>query len=118
MTNNQRDVYLLLLQAGREAEAIAYRDRVEAETCRANELTEYSDKHGRKIRAGMMIRIGDDEPEEVLVTAGDDLGVNASNKEYLKHHPDAVQEVYLLSNFDKRDIEIVGGWAEDLEKEG
>lgn len=31
MTNNQRDVYMTLLLAGREDEATAYRDRCEAE---------------------------------------------------------------------------------------
>ena len=112
MTNAQRDVYMFLLMAGREDEATAYREKVEKPTYisaaeRASLNTNYVDKHGEKIEAGMMIRIGNDEPEEVLLCGDDNLGINASNPTYLKNHPCAVQECYPLSAFSWQDIEIV-----------
>lgn len=70
----------------------------------------YADKHGEEIKAGYMIRIGDDDPELVyscINEFGDDLGINASNEAYLKAHPDAVREYYSLTNFSSEDIEII-----------
>lgn len=71
----------------------------------------YFDKHGEEIKAGMKIRIGDDDPEEVFASSwpnGDeDLGVNATNPEWAKRCPDLVQELYPLSQFSRADIEIV-----------
>ena len=63
MTQAQRDVYMALLMAGREDEATAYRDKVEAASydsarARANANTYYVDKHGKKIEADMLISIG------------------------------------------------------------
>ena len=60
MTQAQRDVYMALLMAGREDEATAYRDKVEAASydsarARANANTYYVDKHGKKIEADMLI---------------------------------------------------------------
>lgn len=112
MTQAQRDVYMSLLMAGREDEATAYRDRVEAESCssaraRANANTNYVDKHGQKIEADMLISIGGEEPELVLLCGDDNLGVNASNPVYLAAHPGAYQECYPLSNFASDDIEII-----------
>lgn len=112
MTQAQRDVYMSLLMAGREDEATAYRDRVEAESCsstraRANANTNYVDKHGQKIEADMLISIGGEEPELVLLCGDDNLGVNASNPAYLEAHPGAYQECYPLSNFASDDIEII-----------
>ena len=110
MTQAQRDVYMSLLVAGREDEATACRDR--AESCssvraRANANTNYVDKHGQKIEADMLISIGGEEPELVLLCGDDNLGVNASNPAYLGAHPEAHQECYPLSNFASDDIEII-----------
>ena len=75
----------------------------------------YIDKHGREIREGMMISIDGGAPEKVYRCAGDcgfgeeHLGVNASNEEYLKRHPEATREYYPLSNYYSSDIEIVAG---------
>lgn len=114
MTKGQQDVYLLLCMAGREDEAEAYKQKVEKEAyIKAAEAaslnTHYVDKHGEKIEAGMFIRIGDGEPEEVFLCGDDNLGVNASNPAYLKAHPCASPECYPLSQFSMADIEIVKG---------
>lgn len=67
---------------------------------------EYYDKHGVRIKENDMISIAGDEPEKVYACGEGDLGINASNEAYLKNHPDARTEYYLLSNFDLNDIEI------------
>lgn len=108
MTKSQRKAYMLMLQAGREDEATAYRDQVNAAIARAEANTSYVDKHGHKIKPGMMIQIDGAEPEEVLLCGEDDLGVNASNPVYLAAHPTAPEECYSLSNFSSADIEIIG----------
>ena len=112
MTQAQRDVYMALLMAGREDEATAYRDKVEAASydsarARANANTYYVDKHGKKIEADMLISIGGKAPELVLLCGDDNLGVNASNPAYLEAHPEARQECYPLSEFASNDIEII-----------
>jgi len=71
----------------------------------------YVDKHDREIKPGMLIRIGDDPPERVYRCCtqemDEDLGINASNEDYLKHHPDAERVYYSLINFPSGIIEIV-----------
>lgn len=71
----------------------------------------YFDKHGKEIKAGMKIRIGNDPPEEVFPCSGqrgeEDLGVNATNPEWAKRHPDCGPEFYPLHQFSRADIEIV-----------
>lgn len=94
MTQAQRDVYMALLIAGREDEVTAYRDKVKAEShnsarARANANTNYVDKRGQKIEADMLISIGGEAPELVLLCGDDNLGVNASNPAYLESHPGA-----------------------------
>ena len=39
----------------------------------------------------------------------EDLGVNASNEDYLRNHPGATRQYYSLSNFAYSDIEIIKG---------
>lgn len=73
----------------------------------ANFNTNYVDKYGMKIEAGMFIRIDGGKPEEVFICGNNNLGVNASNPAYLKAHPYANQEYYPLSQFSMADIEIV-----------
>lgn len=112
MTQAQRDVYMALLIAGREDEATAYRDKVKAEShnsarARANANTNYVDKHGQKIEADMLISIGGEAPELVLLCGDDNLGMHASNPAYLESHPGAYQECYPLSEFASEDIEII-----------
>jgi hypothetical protein len=36
-----------------------------------------------------------------------DLGINASNEEYLERHPYASREYYSLCNFDTSEVEII-----------
>lgn len=72
----------------------------------------YVDKNGEEIKAGYVIKIGDDAPEKVYATrdgffGNANLGVNASSESYLKSHPGASRQYYSLSNFDCRDIEII-----------
>ena len=71
----------------------------------------YFDKHGTEIKAGMYITLGEGcEPDLVYDTVdaygNPDLGVNASNEEYLERNPFASREFYSLSNFDMREVEI------------
>ena len=52
---------------------------------------QYFDKNGVEIKAGMTIRMEDDSLELVYDTTDSygnpDLGINASNEEYLELHP-------------------------------
>ena len=78
----------------------------------------YYDKNGTEIKVGMYIRMSDGSVELVYDTmdafGNPNLGINASNEEYLRRHPYAERENYSLSNFDMRDVEIV----EQIEDEG
>lgn len=59
----------------------------------------------------MMICIAGDLPERVYACCTqegeEDLGINASNEDYLRLHPTAEREYYPLSNFRAEDIEII-----------
>lgn len=72
---------------------------------------QYFDKNGVEIKAGMTIRMEDGSLELVYDTTDSygnpDLGINASNEEYLKLHPFASREFYSLCNFDMRYTEVV-----------
>lgn len=72
----------------------------------------YFDKNGTEIHAGMFLRMEDGSVEEVY-TCGDgydgvDLGINASNEEYMRRHQldEYYREYYSLSNFDLTKAEI------------
>lgn len=71
----------------------------------------YFDKNGNQIKAGMDIRMADGSFERVYETTdaygNHDLGINASNEEYLERHPYASREYYSLCNFDMSEVEIV-----------
>lgn len=73
----------------------------------------YYDKHGKEIRAGMHLRMEDGSVELVYATSdgygNPDLGVNASNDEYMKRHhiPEVCREYYPLSNFPQDGLEII-----------
>ena len=72
---------------------------------------QYFDKNGVEIKAGMTIRMEDGSLELVYDTTDSygnpDLGINASNEEYLELHPFASREFYSLCNFDMRYTEVV-----------
>ena len=76
-------------------------------------VKQYLDKNGNEILPGMKIRLDDGSVELVHRTCDDawneDLGISASNEEYLKRHPDADREYYSLSNWRADSIEIVEG---------
>lgn len=71
----------------------------------------YVDKTGEEIKEGYVIDVGDGKPEKVYKCSdqygAEDLGINASNEEYLKRHPYASREYYPLSNFAADSITIL-----------
>lgn len=71
----------------------------------------YVDKHNKPINMDDMISVSGEEPEKVYSIIDqfgrEDLGINASNEEYLKYYPDAVREYYSLSNFTCSELEKV-----------
>ena len=71
----------------------------------------YVDKHNNPIKMDSMISVSGGKSEKVyLITdqfGREDLGINASNEEYSKYHPDVVREYYSLSNFACSELEIV-----------
>ena len=72
---------------------------------------QYFDKNGKEIKAGMKILMEDGSIEMVYDTedqyGNPNLGINASNEEYLERHPYASREYYSLCNFDMSEVEIV-----------
>ena len=71
---------------------------------------QYFDKNGKEIKAGMKILLDDGSIEMVYDTddqyGNPSLGINASNEEFLKLHPNWAREYYSLSNFNPSSIEI------------
>ena len=59
----------------------------------------------------MTLRMADGSEELVYDTTdaygNPDLGINASNEEYLEIHPYASREYYSLCNFDMSEVEII-----------
>lgn len=81
--------------------------KVELERDRASEAR-YRDQHGRPIKAGdKLIYVIDGTVEEVFACGDDDLGVNASNPDYLAANPNAPEECYPLHQFDLRDWRVL-----------
>ena len=76
-------------------------------------MMEYRDKHGTLIEAGMYLRFEDGSIELVHASVdaygNPDLGISASNDEYMKGHDlsEFELELYPLSNFRMSDVEIV-----------
>lgn len=70
----------------------------------------YTDKYGNEIKEGMHILMDDGSIEEVFATmdqyGNDDLGINASNEDYLRIH-NTDREYYSLCNFSAENIEIL-----------
>lgn len=71
----------------------------------------YVDKNGVEIKAGMTIQMADGSLELVYDTqdayGNADLGINASNAEYLERHPYASREYYSLCNFNMSEVEVI-----------
>lgn len=72
---------------------------------------QYKDKNGVEIKVGMTIQMADGSLELVYDTqdayGNADLGINASNEDYLERHPYASREYYSLCNFNMSEVEIV-----------
>lgn len=71
----------------------------------------YVDRNGVEIKAGMTLLMSDGTTELVYDTTDSngnpDLGINASNEDFLCNHPDACREYYSLNNYEMRDIAII-----------
>lgn len=67
----------------------------------------YYDKNGNPVNVGDFIRFDDGSIEQVFSCGDDDLGIMATNKDYLKYHPDARIEYYPMSQFDYDSFELV-----------
>lgn len=71
---------------------------------------QYFDKNGKEIRAGMKILMEDGSIEMVYDTedqyGNPNLGINASNEEFLKLHPNWAREYYSLAMFKQSGIEV------------
>ena len=72
---------------------------------------QYLDKNGVEIKGGMTLRMADGNEELVYDTTdaygNPDLGINASNEDYLERHPYVSREYYSLCNFDMSEVEII-----------
>lgn len=73
----------------------------------------YVDRNGVEIKAGMSLLMFDGTTELVYDTTdgngNPDLGISASNEDYLRNHPDAHREFYSLSGIDLRNAEVLYG---------
>ena len=71
----------------------------------------YVDRNGVEIKAGMTLLMSNGTTELVYDTTDSngnpDLGINASNEDFLCNHPDACREYYSLTNYEMRDIAII-----------
>lgn len=71
---------------------------------------QYFDKNGKEIKAGMKILMEDGSIEMVYDTedqyGNPNLGINASNGEFFKLHPNWAREYYSLSMFKQSGIEV------------
>ena len=73
----------------------------------------YVDRNGVEIKAGMTLLMSNGTPELVYDTTDSngnpDLGINASNEDFLRNHPDARKEYYSLGSIDLRNAEVLCG---------
>jgi len=73
----------------------------------------YVDRNGVEIKAGMTLLMSDGTTELAYDTTDSDgnpdLGINASNEDFLRNHPDARKEYYSLGNIDLRNAEVLCG---------
>jgi len=70
----------------------------------------YFDKNRVEIKAGMTLLMSDGTAELVYDTnnsdGNPDLGINASNEDFLRNHPNADREYYSLGGIDIRNAEV------------
>ena len=73
----------------------------------------YVDRNGVEIKAGMTLLMSNGTTELVYDTTDSngnpDLGINASNEDFLRNHPDARKEYYSLGSIDLRNAEVLNG---------
>lgn len=70
----------------------------------------YKDKNGKIIKEGMMLMVEGKKEKIYLLTDGE-LGINASNENYLENHygkdKELYREFYPLYEFDTEEWEVV-----------
>ena len=70
----------------------------------------YYDKNGVEIKAGMMLIMSDRTTELVYATTNqdgkNDLGINASNEDYLCNHENCCRVYYSLGRIDLQNVEV------------
>lgn len=75
----------------------------------------YVDENGVEIKAGMLLRMSDGSTERVYDTTDNegnpDLGISATNEDYLRRHPDARREYYSLMSIYLRNVEVCNDGA-------
>lgn len=73
----------------------------------------YFDKNGVEIKAGMILLMSDGTAEHVYDTTdkdgNPDLGINASNEDFLHNHPGVSREYYSLGSIELRNAEVLDG---------
>jgi len=73
----------------------------------------YVDRNGVEIKAGMTLLMSNGTTELVYDTTDSngnpDLGINASNEDFLRNHPDARKEYYSLGSIGLRNAEVLCG---------
>ena len=73
----------------------------------------YCDKNGVEIEADMTLLMSDGTTELIYDTTDSDgnpdLGINASNEDFLRKHPNADREYYSLGSIDIKNAEVLRG---------
>jgi len=73
----------------------------------------YCDKNGVEIEADMTLLMSDGTTEHVYDTidsdGNPDIGINASNEDFLRKHPNADREYYSLGSIDIKNAEVLHG---------
>lgn len=73
----------------------------------------YCDKNGVEIEADMTLLMSDGTTEHVYDTTDSDgkpdIGINASNEDFLRKHPNADREYYSLGSIDIKNAEVLHG---------
>ena len=76
----------------------------------------YFDKNGVEIKAGMTLLMSNGTAELVYrttdVDGNSDLGISASNEDFLRNHPNADREYYSLGNYDLSSATAITGVTE------
>lgn len=71
-------------------------------------MKQYFDRNGVEIKEGMYIQIEGTQGSALVEQCGlDDLGINATNPDFVANHPETAIKCYPLSNFRRHDICVV-----------